>query len=62
VRQTVSGCPGDVDGDVAVGVNDLLAIVNAWGPCPGCPEDLNDDGIVGTDDLLTVIAAWGWCR
>ena len=26
-------CPADVDGDDVVGVNDILAIINSWGPC-----------------------------
>jgi hypothetical protein len=45
-----------------VGVNDLLAIVDAWGPCTGCPEDIDGNGTVGADDLLEVIGAWGWCK
>ena len=62
VRPASSGCSGDIDGDVTVGVNDLLAIVDAWGPCTGCPEDIDGNGIVGADDLLEVIGAWGWCK
>ena len=54
-------CPGDIDGDGAVGANDLLAAIADWGPCSGCPADTNGDGIVGADDILAVIAAWGTC-
>jgi len=50
--------PGNVDGDDAVGVSDLLAVLNAWGPCAQCAADTNGDGIVNETDLLTVIADW----
>lgn len=50
--------PGDVDGDGIVGVEDLLAVLGAWGACPGCPEDVNGDGVVNIEDLLEVLAAW----
>lgn len=56
-----SGVPGDVTGDGTVNVDDLLAVINAWGPCPGpptCPADLNDDGSVDVSDLLLVINNW----
>jgi hypothetical protein len=54
--------PGDVTGDGSVNVDDLLAVINAWGPCGSsgnCPADLNDDGQVNVDDLLLVINNWG---
>jgi hypothetical protein len=50
--------PGDVDGDGVVGVNDLLAVIGAWGPCQDCVEDLNNDGVVNVTDVLEVIANW----
>ncbi len=57
---------GDVDGDKHVGVNDLLALIAAWGPCPStliaCPADfepLFGDGNVDVADLLTLILNWG---
>ena len=31
---TGCGCPGDVDGDGTVGVNDLLGVLESWGDCP----------------------------
>lgn len=49
---------GDVNGDGVVGVNDLLAIVAAWGPCAECNEDINNDGLVNVTDLLEVIGFW----
>jgi hypothetical protein len=48
--------PGDVDGDGHCNVNDILAVVAAWGECPApCPEDLNGDGYVGVDDILLLL-------
>ena len=53
-------CP-DVDGDGMVGVNDVLAVVAAWGTAD--PDaDVDGDGTVGTNDLLAVIGAWGPCE
>lgn len=50
---------GDLNGDCAVGVVDLLILLGDWGPCQGCPSDLNDDGIVGVADLLILLGNWG---
>ena len=50
--------PGDVTGDGVVDVQDLLAVLTAWGPCPGCAEDIDGDGSVGVSDLLVVLAEW----
>lgn len=54
-------CTGDINGDLSVGVADLLAVITTWGPCPGCPSDINLDGTVNVADLLSVIAHWGPC-
>lgn len=56
-------CLGDVDGDGAVGVEDLLQVVADWGTDGDgpCGSDGNDDGTVGVDDLLDVIANWNGC-
>ncbi len=35
-------CPSDVDNDGTVGINDFLAVLAAWGPCPA-------PTVVGTD-------------
>jgi hypothetical protein len=48
--------PGDVDGDGYCNVNDILAVVGAWGPCASpCPEDLDGDGYVEVDDILILL-------
>jgi hypothetical protein len=50
--------PGDVDGNGSVDIDDLLAVINAWGNCPGCQADLTGNGVVDIDDLLQVINGW----
>jgi ligand-binding sensor domain-containing protein len=53
--------PGDVNGDGAVDVDDLVALIVAWGPCPSpsdCPADVNGDGAVDVDDLVQLILNW----
>jgi hypothetical protein len=54
-------CPGDLNGDGAVDVLDLLVLLDAWGPCSGCAADLNGDGDVDVLDLLLLLDAWGPC-
>ena len=58
-------CPADVFADCAVGVSDLLHLLERWGACEfgcsNCPGDLNGDGEVGTVDLLGLLALWGPC-
>jgi hypothetical protein len=53
---------GDADGDGQVDVDDLIAVMLAWGPCPAppetCLEDVNVDGQVNVDDLVIVILNW----
>ncbi|MDG2423110.1 MAG: hypothetical protein P8M22_03940 [Phycisphaerales bacterium] len=56
-----SDCDGDVDADSFIGIDDLLAVINAWGACVGCAEDVDGDGVVDISDLLTVLKNWGWC-
>ena len=55
----VVGCPEDVDGDGAVTVSDLLAILSEFGCSTGCQYDINQDGLVGVGDILEVLAAFG---
>ena len=54
-------CPADIADDGQVNVNDMLAVINAWGPCSGCVADINGDNQVNVSDLLAVINAWGAC-
>lgn len=62
----IDGCQivGDLDGDGAVGVLDLLQLVADWGPCsslcsPICISDLDGDCTVGVLELMTVLSNWG---
>ena len=63
-------CPADISppptGNGAVNAGDLLAVINAWGPCGGsCPADIapaGGDGVVNAADLLAVINNWGPCQ
>jgi hypothetical protein len=54
---------GDVNADGVVNIDDLLAVIAAWGDCPKppvqCAADMNGDDSVNIDDLLLVIANWG---
>jgi hypothetical protein len=54
-------CPADVNHSGAVNIDDLLGVINAWGPCAGCAADITNNGVVNIDDLLGVINAWGAC-
>jgi len=65
-------CPGDIDGNTVVNVNDLLSVVSTWGPCPApcpprCTADIaplgppQGDCQVNVNDLLAVITTWGPC-
>jgi hypothetical protein len=59
-------CDGDVNFDGIVDIDDLLAVINAWGPCPPkqlCDADIapaltDGDGQVDIDDLLLLINNW----
>jgi hypothetical protein len=66
---TVAGEPmqGDINGDGHVDVDDLVAVILAWGACPAppttCPADIAPhpagDGFVNVDDLVMIILNWG---
>ena len=54
-------CNGDTNSSGAVDVNDMLAVINAWGPCDHCAMDFNGDGQINVLDLLVVVNGWGPC-
>ena len=54
-------CLGDVDGDGAVSVDDVLSVLSLFGEETNGPEDLNGDGIIDVNDMLIILAAWGPC-
>ncbi len=62
--------PGPPVGNGVVNIDDLVAILNAFGPCPdpgNCPEDITPpgppvgNGVVNIDDLVAVLNAFGPC-
>ena len=55
----IVGCPEDIDGDGAVTVSDLLAILSEFGCSTGCLYDINQNGNVGVGDVLEILAAFG---
>lgn len=54
-------CVGDVDGNGATDVDDLIAIIVAWGDGADSPANLNGDDIVDAQDLVFVLGGWGVC-
>ena len=54
-------CIGDVDGNGAVDVDDMLGVLNSWGPCDSCAADFDASGTVDVNDMLAILAAWGTC-
>lgn len=65
---TFNTCPADIappGGNNVVNVDDLLAVINDWGPCPfpcsACVADINSNCVVNVDDLLALINSWGVC-
>jgi hypothetical protein len=53
---------GDATGDGLVNIDDIVAIVLAFGPCPGgqatCPADVNFDLTVNIDDIVVAVLNW----
>jgi hypothetical protein len=62
-------CDPDIAGNGGVvNIDDLLAVINTWGPCLTPPAlcladiaPLGGNGTVDIDDLLAVINGWGAC-
>ncbi|UCD73826.1 MAG: hypothetical protein JSV91_08500 [Phycisphaerales bacterium] len=50
--------PGDANADGVVDIDDIFAVLGAWGPCGGCPEDVTGDGLVNIDDIFEVLGNW----
>ena len=49
-----------MSGDGTVGVNDILALIAAWGTNDPA-ADVDGNGTVDANDVLAVLAAWGDC-
>ncbi len=55
-------CPGDLDGDGAVGGADIGVLLGEWGSSgKGASGDLTQDGEVNGADLAALLGAWGAC-
>jgi hypothetical protein len=54
-------CSADITGDLEVDVDDLVAVIVAWGQS-GVPADIDGSGAVEVNDLVAVIVNWGPCR
>ncbi|MEM7228468.1 MAG: peroxidase family protein [Planctomycetota bacterium] len=54
-------CEEDVTKNGVINIDDLLAAINAFGPCDDCPEDVTGNDVVNIDDLLAIINAFGPC-
>ncbi|MCH2149541.1 MAG: FG-GAP-like repeat-containing protein, partial [Phycisphaerales bacterium] len=58
-------CPGDVDSNGVVNIEDLLAVISQFGnDCEGgesCWADCDDNGMINIEDLLVVIGGFGNC-
>jgi hypothetical protein len=59
-EETPLPCPADVSGDGQVDVQDLVAVLLAWGSAGGA-ADVNADGVVDVQDLVAVLLVWGPC-
>ena len=62
-------CPADITGNDVVDIDDLVAVIIAWGACGAPPIPCSSDiappggnGVVNIDDLVGVITGWGVCR
>jgi probable HAF family extracellular repeat protein len=53
-------CAADFDGSGDVGLDDLMAIITAWGNRGA--TDLDGSGATGVLDLVLLLGAWGACQ
>ncbi|MCH2133398.1 MAG: hypothetical protein MK116_06585 [Phycisphaerales bacterium] len=52
-------CP-DATGDGVVDVNDVLAVIGAWGT-DDPDADVDGSGVVEANDILAILSGWGTC-
>ena len=52
-------CPEDVNGDGAISVADILAVLAEFGCTTNCEADVDGDGNVIVSDVLALLAAFG---
>jgi hypothetical protein len=51
-----------VDGDGTVNIDDIIAVILAWGDTGTSPADLNGDSVVNALDFAIVLTAYGTCN
>ncbi|HVZ92940.1 MAG TPA: M14 family zinc carboxypeptidase, partial [Phycisphaerales bacterium] len=53
-------CPGDANGDHAVGLADIALVIQTWGQSvtPGAGADLDGNGSIGLGDIAAIIQNW----
>ena len=66
VAQINLACLADIVPSGIIDVDDLLAVINGWGPCGvSCPADIagsapcGPNGVVDVDDLVVILNSWG---
>ena len=52
-------CSADIDADELINVNDMLALLDAWGSYYHPDLDANNDGYFDVNDILAVVESWG---
>ena len=55
----ILGCAEDLDGDLFVGVNDVLLLLGEFGCASSCAHDLNEDGQISIADVLAMLGMFG---
>ncbi len=55
-------CPGDLDGDGAIGPPDLARLLADWGAAMQSPADLSGNGTVDSADVAILLQNWGPCE
>ncbi|MGB1123457.1 MAG: hypothetical protein ACPG08_08020, partial [Flavobacteriales bacterium] len=53
------GCPGDINGDFAVSVMDVLLLLAEFGCAVDCSADIDEDNTVSVSDLLFLLSNYG---
>lgn len=51
-------CPGDLDGDLSVGVSDILVALSEFGCTANCTADITGDGQVTVADFLEILSLY----
>ena len=61
VEAELPACDADLDCDGMVGLEDVIAMAMAWGPCDDCLADLDGNGVVDVNDIFALLTSWGTC-